>query len=274
MAVLDIKISHQTVDSFVGQFAWPTLILAGFVVLIYTFVTVLVLTEQIPLVGGVLVASGLYYMVYTVFHEAAHGNISGDNEAAAWMNEALGYVMAQILCVSYCAHKKQHLKNHTHRNEPLSTNQLNFFQEIALVVRLQYQNFFTDNWAYSSVKDRRKVIVEITLMFVGRGILIFNFGALNTTLFFAASLLLGVVILVILFIWCVHPTNSKQNQYQNTITVLFPKSVHWLITRLWLFQNYHIIHHLFPRVPFYKYQDLFHEIEVTLIEKNASIVRL
>ena len=274
MEVFQPEISHEKISGFVGQFAWPTLILAGVVISIYSATTVMVLTEQIPLATGTLVVSCLYYMSYTVFHEAVHGSISGSNERLVWVNDVLGCVMGQILCVSYFAHKKQHLKNHTHRHEPPSEKRIGFFREVASVAKLQYRDFFTDNWTQASAGDRRKVILEITLIVTVRGILILSFAGLTAALYFTASLLLGVLILIVLFIWCVHPPIGETRRYQNTVTFLFPKPLHWLITWLWLFQNYHIIHHLFPRVPFYRYREFFHEIEPELIQLNASIVRL
>ena len=42
----------------------------------------------------------------------------------------------------------------------------------------------------------------------------------------------------------------------------------------WMFQNYHSIHHLFPRVPFYKYAELFEEIEDVMVAKQAPIYNI
>jgi beta-carotene hydroxylase len=41
-----------------------------------------------------------------------------------------------------------------------------------------------------------------------------------------------------------------------------------------LFQNYHSIHHLFPRVPFYHYARLYQDIEEIMSAKGAPIYRL
>ena len=46
------------------------------------------------------------------------------------------------------------------------------------------------------------------------------------------------------------------------------------VTWLWGFQNYHSIHHLFPRVPFYRYRKLFTDIEEIMIARDAPIYRL
>jgi beta-carotene hydroxylase len=60
-------------------------------------------------------------------------------------------------------------------------------------------------------------------------------------------------------------------RYVDTSTVLLSGPLHELITWLWMFQNYHSIHHLFPRVPFYKYAKLYQEIEDIMIAKGAPV---
>ena len=38
-----------------------------------------------------------------------------------------------------------------------------------------------------------------------------------------------------------------------------------------LFQNFHLIHHLFPRVPFYLYPNAFHDLKPVLDQEGAHI---
>ena len=255
------------------NFAWKTLVLAIVVIAAYTAITLLFLLNRMSLALGMLAASGLYYVGYTVFHEAVHGNIHGKSQSLRWINDIIGYIMGQILCVSFCAHKKQHLRNHNHRNEPSHRERGGLVREAIAVAKLQYRDFFTQNWLSSAATERREVIAEMALMLFLRGALIVIYTPLETTIFFIGSLVLGVLILIFLFIWLVHPSASKEHSYQNTITFIFPKPIHKLLTWLWLFQNYHIIHHLFPRVPFYKYQNLFHDIESDLVAMKAEIIR-
>jgi len=256
------------------NFAWRTLVLAIVVVTAYTAITLFFLLDRMSLTLGILAASGIYYVAYTVFHEAVHGNINGESRSLRWINDTVGYAIGQILCVSFCAHKEQHLRNHNHRNEPSHQERVGLVRDAIAVAKLQYRDFFTQNWLSSASIERKKVIIEIALMIFLRGVLIVIYTPLETAIFFIGYLVFGTLILIFLFIWLVHPSAKNAHTYQNTITFIFPKPIHKLLTWLWLFQNYHIIHHLFPRVPFYKYQSMFHEIEPNLIEMKVAIVRL
>jgi beta-carotene hydroxylase len=84
----------------------------------------------------------------------------------------------------------------------------------------------------------------------------------------------GLSLLGYLFAWLVHTPFVETERYRDTATLLLPGPVHRLLTRLWLWQNYHSIHHLFPRVPFYRYSALFDEIRPGMEERGAPIVQL
>jgi beta-carotene hydroxylase len=43
---------------------------------------------------------------------------------------------------------------------------------------------------------------------------------------------------------------------------------------LWGYQDYHSIHHLFPKVPFYRYRRLFNEIADRMDQMGAPVYRL
>ena len=45
----------------------------------------------------------------------------------------------------------------------------------------------------------------------------------------------------------------------------------WLFTPLMLSQNYHLVHHLHPSVPFYRYVKTWRRNEEAYLERNAAI---
>ncbi|MGE3529917.1 MAG: fatty acid desaturase, partial [Methyloceanibacter sp.] len=44
-----------------------------------------------------------------------------------------------------------------------------------------------------------------------------------------------------------------------------------IVNWLYLFQNFHLIHHLFPRVPFYLYLKAFRSLKPVLVKEHAHI---
>ena len=96
--------------------------------------------------------------------------------------------------------------------------------------------------------------------------------------FFAFFLPAGIAsgMLAFVFDWLVHhphhvPVNDR---YRTSNVYLFPKEIHWPVTVLWIFQNYHIIHHLYPRVAFYSYPQVLNRISKLLDAANVAVQKI
>jgi fatty acid desaturase len=48
----------------------------------------------------------------------------------------------------------------------------------------------------------------------------------------------------------------------------------WLLTPLFIYHNYHLIHHLWPRVPFYRYGAVWRAKREMLASHQARVVSL
>ena len=114
------------------------------------------------------------------------------------------------------------------------------------------------------------VLLEIAAFVGWRAILAIWFP-MEVLLFCVATSVVGVTWLVIIFAWLVHIPFDETERYRDTSTYLLPRSIHRIATWLWLWQNYHTIHHLFPRIPFYRYQEVFDRIEPGLRERDTPI---
>ena len=83
--------------TYMGDFAWPTVVFAIVVMVSYLATLVLTVAGLLPLALAIPLAAVLTYLSYTVLHEAAHGSISGSHTRLRWVNEALGYMAAWIM---------------------------------------------------------------------------------------------------------------------------------------------------------------------------------
>ena len=45
----------------------------------------------------------------------------------------------------------------------------------------------------------------------------------------------------------------------------------WLLTPVMVFQNYHLIHHLYPNIPFHRYLKVWSIIKEEIMAKNPAI---
>ena len=73
------------------------------------------------------------------------------------------------------------------------------------------------------------------------------------------------------FDWLPHhglEETQSENRYRATRNRV---GMEWLFTPLMLSQNYHLVHHLHPSVPFYRYVKTWRRNEEAYLERDAAI---
>ncbi len=68
-----------------------------------------------------------------------------------------------------------------------------------------------------------------------------------------------------------HDITRKDNRYQTTAYLHAPWIFRPLLSLLTFYQNYHIIHHLNPSIPFYIYKDVWNDTKDELLEEEIII---
>lgn len=265
---------------YMGTVAWPTVILALLLGAAYLASVALTLTGLFPLWLAVPVVAVLVYLSYTVLHESVHGSITGSDPSLRWLNKTLGYLAAWITMIPLTAHKHEHMAHHrsaNHESEDpdyhvgdMGRSLLSPLRAVVLAWSSQISFYATHRWKAAPAKQNLVLCLEVSAAVLPRlTVIAMGFWVEGLALFVLAWLI-GAVVLLYLFAYLVHRPHAEVGRYRDTSTILLPRVLSWL----WMFQNYHSIHHLFPRVPFYEYASLFAEIEETMVAKGAPIYRL
>jgi len=242
------------------------------------------LTGFLALWLAVPLVAVLTYASYTVLHESVHGSITGNDQSLRWLNKALGYMAAWIVMIPLTAHRHEHTAHHRYANDETRDPDFHIGQmrnsPAALaraVVRAivgQFRYYSENRWTKAPSKEKVQLYLEVAVAIVPRvAVMVAGYWVEGVALF-VLGWLIGAIILLYLFAYVVHRPHEQVGRYVDTSTILLPRPLHALITRLWLFQNYHSIHHLFPRVPFYKYEQLYEELEEIMLAKGAPIYRI
>ena len=138
----------------------------------------------------------------------------------------------------------------------------------------QFSYYFRNRWNRGPRAQNVYLCLEMIAAFAPRlAFLAAGFWVEGLTLFVFAWIL-GVVALQFLFAYIVHTPHETVGRYVDTSTIVIGGVTGRLLTLLWGYQNYHSIHHLFPRIPFYRYRRLFEEIEPVMVAKGAPIYHL
>ncbi len=253
-----------------GAVAWPTVMLTVFVVIAIIGNFALFIAGTTPLWAATIIYGVLTYMSYTPLHEAAHGNIHGKHEGLKWLNDLCGYLVAPLIAIPYASHTTEHFTHHRYTNQPdkdpdhmIRTMGDGPFQFLLTLIKffwMQNSFFYTHAWGRANRRERLIYCAELLFSIGWRLGFLLLVTRDGTAALLITGYILGAGFVAYWFAFRPHHPYKVSARYKNTSSLLMPrwmKPVEWF----WLGQNIHSIHHLFPRVPFYKYHALHREIE-------------
>jgi len=257
-------------QEYMGEVAWLTVAMVAFVATAFIANLWLFATGAIPLWAATAAYAVLTYISYTPLHEAAHGNIHGRNEKLQWLNDLCGFVVAPMITVPYSTHKVEHFTHHRYTNQPdkdpdfiVSGMRGGFLSLIAHGFKfLWVQNtfLFREYWATASRRERFSYYSEVLFAIGWRVAFLLMVPTLEAVIMLVFGYLIGAFFTAYWFAYRPHLPYAEPARYRNTNSLIMPvwmKPLEWF----WLGQNLHSVHHLFPRVPFYRYHALHRRIE-------------
>lgn len=280
---LDLQ-ALESAKKYMGGFAWPTVLLGAGVFCAYVATPVLVVTGQLPLLAGFCLMSVLVYAAYTVLHDAAHGSISGSHRSLRWVNELMGYLAAWIIMIPLTAHRHEHLAHHRFTNDAegdpdyvvggIAKSPWSAVMVVVRVLLKQFSYYFGERWSRAPRSQNLYLCLEVAAALVPRVAFVAAGYWVEGLVLLVLAEIVGLVILMYLFAYIVHKPHESVGRYVDTSTIVARGPAGKIVSLLWGYQNYHSIHHLFPRVPFYTYPALYNDIEQVMRDKGAPIYTL
>lgn len=269
------ELSAPWISSATG-IAWGTIVLFVAIIAGYGALMTAVVTESVPLPWLVLASTVLLYLLFTVAHEAGHGNIAHEVAAMKPVERMMGWIAAApFLVMPFGLFAKIHDFHHAFTNDPQRdpdywVSGQSFRQACVRAFGLAFKYIQLTAGAFSrhpvmvSTHKSTLVYFAITLSFV---VGVIAAGHVETLIWIGVvPLFLGSFVLAMLFDWIPHTPARQQGRFQNTRVYLFPG-----LNVLTLGQSYHLIHHLYPRVSWYHYKRVFHAMRAELESKNSPI---
>lgn len=270
------------------KFAWPTVLLAFALTLLYGGIYWAALVGQIPMWLGMLLNGVVAFWFYTIHHEANHENICGKHKKWLWLNKALGMLSAIPLMLSFEHFSRSHMQHHIHTNIPGKDPDANLagpasallprWVLVHLIKLLVYVPGMTE--LVGRLLPQSKVAIGMQMFKTNRAgerfylQVCFVLIVIGTVLGYGVPLVmlwwipsaLAMLILHVWFAWIPHSPYKETVRYRNTRVRTWPGS-HWLL----MAQDYHLTHHLYPRIPFYHYRAFCKEIRASLDQNGAVL---
>lgn len=216
----------------------------------------LVLHDQLSLWVGCLINSLAYYVLFTPAHDASHNAVS----SIPWVNKFVFFLVMQTMLPGNTGKMLMvmHMQHHRFGNEKLDPD-----FEIAHSLKnaaflwffwdMRYLSFYFKHKEYYPDVNIKQIFLEMAIGYAVVGTFAWNFPLETLVLWFIPGRMMAwMVCFVFMYLPHVpHVYTHREAPYQATLN---RKGWEWLMSPLMMYQNYHLAHHLYPTIPFYRYK--------------------
>ena len=251
--------------------------------LVWLLLWPLVLSGLLPLWLGFLLSTLCAILAYLPSHEAQHSIIGAEGTRLRWLNELVGHVSLLPIAFPYRLAWITHRQHHAHVNHPdldpdISNRGETWWQSVYSALRARQPG---KNHAYARIMRESDHPKRDQAMLEAFALQVLYFGVLTLAAWtghaIEACVLwwlprhLGIIYIQLFLSWAPHYPMAETGRYRDT--------------RIWtcrfgtivsMGMEYHLIHHLYPRIPLFDTPKAFREMEGLLLaggvrdERSAS----
>lgn len=256
--------------------AWGNVLLFLSVLLGYPAVVWAATNGDISYGFAALFCTWFCYACFSVVHDAGHGSVVQAGHPGKWLESLIGWAASVALIVApYRMFQRIHERHHAYTNDPARDPDHFVFGDrwyhvLASVYWMPLRYLYLSYIELKNVPQFRatlwSTLVYFTLVWGTLALLLSQGYVAEVGYFVALPMTLTLLILVLFFDYIPHHPHKQLNRMHNSR--IYPSK---LLNLLLFGQNYHLVHHLYPRVPWYRYQSLYFRIEPSLRAQNAPI---
>lgn len=229
-----------------------------------------------PLWITIPVNATVTFVMFTVVHDASHYSISSTRCVNGLFGRLAWLFVGPV--VAFPSFGYIHIQHHRHSNDdeedpdtfashgwpwllPLRWSMVEYF----------YLKYYLPRARSRPVSEVAETLMMLTLSLTGLTVAIVTENFWTLAVVFLIPQRIGLTVLAWWFDWLPHhglTDTQRTNRYRATRNRV---GAEWLFTPVLLSQNYHLVHHLHPSVPFYRYLRTWQRNEEAYLERNAAI---
>ena len=239
--------------------AWPTIMVLVASCIIFSLSTAAYIEGALPLSWAILFNTIAAYMSFTPAHEASHGSVSANRALNDWVGRLATVLQSPV--PFFRAFRYIHMQHHRFTNDKTKDPDLYVGSGPGWLLPLKWTTLDI-NYLYRYLNpsvfmkrpksERREMLLALLFAAVVLTVISAN-GWLNYYLWlFLIPGRITAIFLAITFDFLPHYPHQAQAKDQPFQCTSNRVGMEWLLTPVLLFQNYHLVHHLYPSVPFYR----------------------
>lgn len=256
--------------------AWPTVLLFFACMAGLSIVSSLGLMGELALWVATLVNGVVVYFLFSVVHDASHRAISD----ISWINESLGHIGLLFFgpFATFNLARWIHMQHHRFTNDVKDPDYFGHKMDIFTPLRwLNFDYFYTKFFLQQAGDIRRKYagrMIAQAILIVGLLCAAAYFGyLLEAVMLWIIPTRISSMLFTAAFVYLPHAPfthTSMEDEYQASNV---RAGWEWLLTPLLAYQNYHLVHHLYPRAPFYRMLTLWNARLDQHLDNDPYIVK-
>ncbi|CAJ1509923.1 fatty acid desaturase [[Mycobacterium] holstebronense] len=252
----------------------------------FVFVAVGVARGAIPAWVGIPLSALVTYVMFSVAHEALHHSFC----SARWANAVVGRVAWVFVAPSFSLPSFGYVHGEHHRHTNDADRDPDMFATHAPTWQLPFRwalmDVFYACWYTRRLwgrmqRDWRRpaaelgetaVALSVTTAIAVAAIVTDHFWLLAVVVLIPQRI--AIFVIAAAFDWLPHnglAATQRENMYRASRV---RAGMEWLLAPLMLSQNYHLIHHLHPWLPFYRYLPAWRRNEDLYLEHSVAVTTL
>ena len=259
MASNDLINNKELFDSLrrKPKFAWPTIILflicTGFII----GSTWAAIYGHISYLAACLINGTAGYFLFSPMHDAIHSSVGRSKKLNLWVGRITFLYFSSL--VAFELMRFIHFRHHRNANgEGDEADQIVQSGPAWLrplkwpFIDLIYGWKYLGYWKDRPKSETRSVIIMFLTTLVVWPWLIINGYLMELLMFWIIPQRISFFFISFIFVYLPHVPNEiseKEDAYRATS---IREGMEWLLSPLMMYQNYHLVHHLYPNVPFYR----------------------
>ena len=273
---LDV-LERQIAGRYMNIVPWGAVVWGIGNCLVFISLFPLVLLDILPLWLAFPIATLNVMLSYLPSHEAQHNIIAGRGKPLRWLNELVGYVSTIPLVYPYRVLRATHMEHHKHCNDPVkdcdidthARSTAHFFLK-SLINR---QPASARSNAYRICLERTgqsHLMLDAVLMQSAYLLIMFTMAwtghAIEAALLWWVPKMIGETYLIYYLAWAPHHPGHEQGRYRDTRAF---KSRFGNVVSMGM--QFHIIHHLYPRIPLSLTPAAYRELRPILKQRGCEL---
>ena len=265
--------------------ALPTVLIFILECFTYAGIVWLALHGFISTLQSVVFITIIMFMIFTPGHDAAHSSIS----SSSFINGLIGRIAFELLgpIAVFRGWRALHLRHHKFTNDPDKDPDRYACNGPMLLLPLRWFTtipqycvhwlILADEPGAHSIMDKIEVTLNLTINFSICAIS-YDLGYFYECYFYwMLPSFFCHAFLVLAFDFLPHFQHSvtpTENRFKTTSNIETYSFLEPLLTLILHYQNYHLIHHLYPQIPFYRYKAKWEDKKQELLKQEYPVLQL